>query len=468
MSFFRDGLIAFSFLVTAYFVLWNGSQIAMSPLAAVMLWRHRQRNTRRARRLATGVAVPPFVSIVVPAYNEELTIVDSLRALLALDYTPREVVVVNDGSTDGMLELLQRTFQLVPAPLAFVQPLRSEPVRGIYRSISEPDLVVVDKENGGSKADACNAGINAASGVLVLIIDADTVLAADALSRAVLPFLEDPVTVAVGGNIEIVNGCQVEHGRIVDVALPRRWFARFQVVEYMRSFLLFRLACASQNAVVIVSGAFGLFRRDAMIAVGGYDRTAIGEDMDLTIRLQRHFRARREPVRIAFDPNPLAWTQAPEDSQSLRSQRYRWRRGLLQTLWRYRGMIGNPRFGTVGLGSLPYMAFFEGLGPLLETSGYLVTILAAALGLLNWEYCRMMLAVSVLSGATVTLLAVLLNDCTSRQYTRGRDLALLVAVAILESFGYRQLNSLWGCVGTVQALTGKGGWGSMKRKAFRP
>jgi cellulose synthase/poly-beta-1,6-N-acetylglucosamine synthase-like glycosyltransferase len=190
--------------------------------------------------------------------------------------------------------------------------------------------------------------------------------------------------------------------------------------------------------------------------------------MDLTIRLQRHFRARRAPVRIAFDPNPLAWTQAPEDWRSLRSQRYRWRRGLLQTLWRYRRMTGNPRFGTVGMGSLPYVAFFEGFGPLLETGGYLVTLLAAFLGYLNWEYFRMMITVSVLFGAAVTLLAVLLNDVTSRQYMRGRDLSLLMAVAILESFGYRQLNSLWGCVGTVQALTGKGGWGAMKRKAFRP
>ena len=296
-------------------MLWNVSQIAMSPLAAITLWRHRQRHTRRARGLVTGVAVPPLVSIVVPAYNEELTIVESIRALLSLDYEPRELVIVNDGSTDGTLALLQRTFQLVPAPLAFDQPLRSEPVRGIYRSVSEPDLVVVDKANGGCKADAANAGINAASGVLVLVIDADTVLEADALSRAVLPFLEDPATVAVGGNVAIANGCHIENGRIVSIALPRSWFARFQVVEYMRAFLLFRLACASQNAVVIISGAFGLFRRDAVIAVGGYDRTAIGEDMDLTIRLQRHFRARREPVRIAFDPNPLAWTQAPEDWQ---------------------------------------------------------------------------------------------------------------------------------------------------------
>jgi cellulose synthase/poly-beta-1,6-N-acetylglucosamine synthase-like glycosyltransferase len=300
-----------------------------------------------------------------------------------------------------------------------------------------------------------------------LTIDADTVLEADALSRAVLPFLEDPVTVAVGGNMGIANGCRIEHGRISGVALPRSWIARFQVVEYMRSFLLFRLACASQNAVVLISGAFGLFRRDAVIAVGGYDRTSIGEDMDLTIRLQRHFRERREPIRIAFDPNPLCWTQAPEDWSSLKSQRCRWRRGLLQTLWRYRRMIGNPRFGKVGIGTLPYIAFFEGLGPLLEGGGYLVTLLAAALGYLNWKYFGTMIAVSVLFGVAVTLLAVLLNDVAMRRYMRGGDLALLVAVAILESFGYRQLNSLWGCLGTVHAMTGKSGWGSMKRRAFR-
>ena len=329
--------------------------------------------------------------------------------------------------------------------------------------------MVVDKENGGCKADAVNAGINVASGVLVLIIDADTMLAADALSRAVLPFLEDPATVAVGGNVAIANGCQIEHGRIVDVALPRSWFARFQVVEYMRAFLLFRLACASQNAVVIISGAFGLFRRDAVIAVGGYDRTAIGEDMDLTIRLQRHFRARREPVRIAFDPNPLAWTQAPEDWQvaavtalplapgtapdALAISPDDWqsplrRRGTrIAAVRRVLRRAGTAARGRRAISSRSW---------------------PPSLGYLNWEYFGMMIAVSVLFGVAVTLLAVLLNDVTSRQYMRGRDLALLVAVAILESFGYRQLNSLWGCVGTVQALTGKGGWGSMKRKAFRP
>jgi cellulose synthase/poly-beta-1,6-N-acetylglucosamine synthase-like glycosyltransferase len=467
MAFLESLLVAFSLLITGYFVLSNVSQIVMSPLAIRTLWRHRLRNSRRARTLATGVAVPRFVSIVAPAYNEELTIIESVRALLAVDYQPREIVIVNDGSKDNTLALMQETFQLVPAPLAFDQPLPSAPVRGVYRSVSEPDLVVIDKHNGGSKADAANAGINAASGVLVLIIDADTILEGDALSRAVLPFLEDPATVAVGGNVGIANGCRVEHGRVTDVALPRSWFARFQIVEYMRSFLLFRLACASQNAVVLISGAFGLFRRDAVIAVGGYDKAAIGEDIDLTIRLQRHFRSRGEPIRIGFDPNPLCWTQAPEDWASMKSQRCRWRRGLLQTLWRYRRMIGNPRFGWVGLFPLPYMAFFEGLGPLLEFGGYVVTITAAALGYLNWKYCGIMITVSVSFGIAVTLLAVLLNDVTSRRYMRGPDLVLLVAAAILENFGYRQVNSWWGCVGTWQSMTGKGGWGVMKRQAFK-
>lgn len=460
-------LAAFAVAVVLYFVCWNVSQLLMSPAASLFLWRHRHRYTPRALALADRLAHPPVVSIVMPAFNEELTIVESIRAILALEYDTRELVVVNDGSADGTLAALKTAFGLVEAPVAFTQPLASAPVRGIYRSNLEPDLVVVDKQNGGSKSDAANAGINAATGMLVLVIDADTLLESDSLTRAVLPFLEDPTTVAVGGNIAIANGCRIEGGQITHVALPRSWLARFQIVEYMRAFMLFRLACASHNAVPIISGAFGLFRRDALMAVGGYDRTAIGEDMDLTIRLHRYFRARREPARIAFDPNPLGWTQAPEDWRSLQSQRYRWRRGLLQVLWRYRGMIGNPRYGSVGLASLPHVAVFEGLGPLLEFTGYVVTVGAALLGILNWEYFRVLVAVSVLFGTAVTLLAVFLSDVATGRYMNRGDLALLVAIVLLEGFGYRQINSWWGCVGTIQAIRGTGGWGPMTRRAFQ-
>ena len=285
-----------SLAATLYLVVWNALQFAMGAVAGWFIRHYVLRRTRRDRLLPDRLTRVPHVSVIVPAYNEALTIVESVRALLALDYEAREIVVVNDGSSDDTLAVLLETFHMVAAPFAFVQPLASEPVRGVYRSIREPALVVIDKQNGGCKSDALNAGINVASGELVLTIDADTVLEPDALSRAVLPFLEDPTTIAVGGNVAIANGCRIEHGRITDVALPRSWLARFQIIEYMRSFLLFRVAWVSTNAVTLISGAFGLFRREAVIAVAGYDRTAIGEDMDLTLRLQRFYRAARPAV----------------------------------------------------------------------------------------------------------------------------------------------------------------------------
>jgi len=457
---------AFTMMVIAYFVLWNLSQFLMAGAAALQLWRYQRRRTPRNRALVANLASPPLVSIVVPARNEGLTIVESVRALLALDYEAREIVIVNDGSSDDTLSLLQHTFQLVSAPVAFEQPLKTAAVRGVFRSVAEPALVVIDKDSAGCKADASNAGINAASGGLVLIIDADTMLEPDALSRAVLPFLEDATTVAVGGYVAIANGCRVEDGRVADVRMPRSWWARFQIVEYMRSFLLFRIACATQNGLAIISGAFGLFRRDAVIEIGGYDHTAIGEDMDLTLRLQRAFRSRRLPIRIGFVPIPVCWTQGPEDRRSLRAQRCRWRRGLLQVLWRHRRAIANPRLGIVGVVVLPYTVLFEGLGPLLEVSGYAITTAAALIGVLNWSHFRVMTAVSLLFGAATTLVAVFLSDVGTGRYLRTRDLGILLAAAILENVGYRQLNAWWGCVGTAQAITGKRGWGPMTRRAF--
>ena len=459
-------LTVFCVLVACYFALWNASQLLMGGVAALYVSRYMRRRTRRNLALAARLASPPLVSIIVPARNEALTIVESVRALLALEYEAREIVVVNDGSSDATLSVLQQAFRLVPAPLAFLQPLKTAPIRGVYRSIEEPALVVIDKESAGCKADASNAGINVASGTLVLVIDADTMLEPDALTRAAMPFLEDPTTVAVGGYVAIANGCRIQDGRVADVAMPRSWLARFQVVEYMRSFLLFRLACAAQNGVTLISGAFGLFRRDAVLEAGGYDHTAIGEDMDLTLRLQTLYRARRQPIRIAFAPLPVCWTQAPENWASLRAQRCRWRRGLLQVLWRHRRAIANPRFGVVGMSILPYTTVFEGLGPLLEVSGYAITTAALLFGLLEWEHYRALLAASLLFGISTTLAAVFLSDVATGRYLRSRDLAILFGAAILENVGYRQMNAWWGCVGTVQALTGKGSWGQMTRRPF--
>jgi cellulose synthase/poly-beta-1,6-N-acetylglucosamine synthase-like glycosyltransferase len=459
-------LAVFSLVVLTYFVLWNVSQMVMGLMAWGAVGNYLRIRTRRDRTLARRLSSPPPVSIIVPAYNEGLTIVASIHALLSLDYEAHEIIVVNDGSSDNTLATLKQVFHLVPAPLAFARPLPSAPVRGIYRSVREPALIVVDKQNSGSKADALNAGVNAASGLLVLMIDADTVLAPDALSRGALPFLEDPDTVAVGGNVAIANGCRIEHGRITNVSLPRSWLARFQIIEYTRSFLLYRMACVSLNALTLISGAFGLFRRDSVIAVGGLDGSAIGEDLDLTLRLHRYYRELRLPYRIAFDPFPVCSTQVPEDWVSLRNQRCRWRRGLLGGLWRHRQMIGRPRFGALGLGTLPYVTIFEGLGPLLELTGYILLPPAAMLGLLNWQMFLVLVATSILFGTATTLMAVFLSDVATRRYMRGADLIRLLAAALLENCGYRQLNAWWGCVGTFQTLTGARGWGIVRRRVF--
>jgi cellulose synthase/poly-beta-1,6-N-acetylglucosamine synthase-like glycosyltransferase len=453
-------------VMVVYFVLWNTSQAVIAGLAARYLWGYRWRRSPRNRALVSRLAAPPFVSIVVPARNENSTIVEAIRALLSLDYSAREIIVVNDGSTDGTLSTLKEVFHLVTGPMAFDRALSTAPVHALYRSIDEPDLVVVDKDSAGCKADASNAGINAASGTLVLVIDADTILEPDALSRAVLRFLEDPLTVAVGGYVAIANGCRVEQGQVTDVTMPRNWLARFQVVEYMRSFLLFRITCALANGLTIISGAFGLYRRDVLIAIGGYDKTSIAEDMDLTLRLQRYCRTMPRPGRIRFVPLPVCWTQAPEDWRSLSGQRCRWRRGLLQVFREHRSMVGNPRFGSVGLWTLPYTLVFDGFGPLLETVGCVIVTTAALLGVLSWRAYGTMLIVSLLFGGAMTLMAVFVNDAVTRRYHRTSDLLLIIATALLENVGYRQLNSWWGCVGTVQAVTGKGGWGSQVRRPF--
>jgi cellulose synthase/poly-beta-1,6-N-acetylglucosamine synthase-like glycosyltransferase len=464
-------VLIFNTVVVVYFVLYNCAQMLFAGISASWLIRHQRRRRRRARALVHHLSDPPGISLVVAAYNEEMTIVESLRALLALDYPKREIIVVNDGSADGTLALLQKTFRLVQAPLGYVEHIPTAVVRGVYRSLDEPDLVVIDKENGGGKADASNAGINAASMPGVMVVDADTILEPDALSRAVLPFLEDPSTIAVGAAVGIVNGSRVEAGRVIETRMPRSWLARFQIVEYLRAFLLFRLAMAPANAVPLLSGAFGLVRRDALLEVGGYDRTSIGEDMDLTMRLHRLFRERRQPYRIAYEPDPLCWTQAPEDCRSLRSQRTRWRRGFLQVLASNVRMFGNPRYGTVGLLALPYLAFFDGLGPLLEFAGLVVSTTAVLTGALNWHSYRVLLAASVLLSAASSFFAVLLNDLAFRRYHRAQDLALLFLATFVENVGYRQLNAWWGCVGTWQMWSGGGGaWGSIKRKtlATRP
>jgi cellulose synthase/poly-beta-1,6-N-acetylglucosamine synthase-like glycosyltransferase len=403
--------------------------------------------------------------VIAPAYNEEATIEQSLRSLLLLNYPKFEVVVVNDGSKDKTVEKMIAAFGLMQAPVVYQQPIGTQQVKALYRSLDHPDLVVIDKANGG-KADAINAGINAARHPLVCVIDADSILEPEALMRAALPFVESPDTLATGGIIRIVNDCMVEAGRVTRIGMPSSWLARFQVVEYLRAFLSGRVAMSAANALLIISGAFGLFRRDAVIEVGGFRHDTIGEDMEIVARLHRQWRDTGRPYRIVFQPDPVCWTEAPESRKILSSQRNRWQRGTCQVLSYHMGMLMNPKYGSVGLFAMPYFLIFEAAGPLIEASGYIVTAIAVGFGMIDVVFAQLLFLSAVVFGAMISLTSVLLEEMSFRRYPKVRHLLLLAALGVIENFGYRQLTTWWRLKGVIDFVRKKQGWGVMTRKGF--
>jgi cellulose synthase/poly-beta-1,6-N-acetylglucosamine synthase-like glycosyltransferase len=397
----------------------------------------------------------PPVSIVVPAWNESATIITSIRALLDLRYGEHEVICVNDGSTDDTRQQLIDAFDLRPAPIVPHHPCESAPVTGMWVSARYANLRVVDKVNGGSKADANNAGVNVARYPLVCCVDADSILDPDALRITSRPFVDDPDTVAVGGSVRIANGSRVEGGRMVEPGLPRNWFARFQVVEYLRSFLCGRMGWGGINGVLIVSGAFGLFRRDVLMAVGGYRHDAVAEDIDLVTRIHIHMGEINQRYRIAFVPDPVCWTEAPEDVRSLGRQRTRWHRGLGQTMKLNRALAFHRGTGAAGWLAFPFFFVFECMGPLIEFTGSLYLTWAAIVGALNYRsflaYMLLVLSSSLLFSAS----GIVLEDVSYRIYRKRGDLLRLFGIACIENLGYRQLNTFWRIVGLCQWLTGR-------------
>ena len=337
----------------------------------------------------------------------------------------------------------------------------------MYAPESRLKLLVIDKENGG-KADALNAGINFASCELVCSVDADSILEQDALAKTALPFIEDPVrTVATGGMVRVANGCRVDHGRVLDVALPRSRFAMFQVVEYVRAFFATRTGWTAMNALLIVSGAFGLFRRDAIVAAGGYRVGTVAEDLEIVLRLHRASRNSGRPYRILYVPDPVCWTEAPESARYLRRQRRRWHRGCVEMLFFHRRMLFNPRYRAVGLIALPSMLVFEVLGPVIEMSGYVVSVAALALGAIGPVTFALFLAMAVLYGLVMSLGAILLEDTMANRFPGWEDLRRVLLYALGENCGYRQLLHLWRIEGFWQLLR-KPEWGAMERKGFAP
>lgn len=451
--------------VLLYFVVINVAYVGLLASATVEMVVHKLRIWGESRWRVLGSAVSPSISMLAPAYDEEATIAESVTALLALHYANLEVVVINDGSPDGTLAVLKERFGLQPIHPVVWKRIETKPVRGLYRSRSHPNLLVVDKQNGG-KADALNVGVNMATGDLVCVVDADTIIDADALQRLARPFLSDADVMAAGGTIRLVNGSTVEGGRVVEARAPRGVLAGVQVLEYFRAFLFGRLGWNRLGGNLIISGAFGLFRRDAVLAVGGYTHDTVGEDMELVFKLRRRAYGEGRRHVITFVPDAVAWTEAPESLRVLGRQRDRWHRGLADVLWRHRALSMNPRYGALGLFCIPYFVVVELLAPVVEVIGWGALALSVACGFLDASVAALFFLVAYGIGVVLGTYALLMEEWSFGRYRRLGDRFVLLGFLFVESFGYRQLTTVWRLRGLWKYLRGRNDWGKMERRGF--
>lgn len=458
-------LIRLEWVSLAYLVLVN-SLYAVLLLSAswAMLWHARQMREANLWRVL-GSKVAPRISMLAPAYNEAATIGESVRALLTLYYPNLEVVVVNDGSKDTTFAVLQEQFNLVPIHPIYRRQIDTKPVRGLYRSRRHPNLLVIDKDNGG-KADALNTGLQLATGELVCAMDADTLIEPDALLRMIRPFFLKRDVLAAGGIIRVVNNSMNQSGRVVVPHAPRRALVGFQVVEYLRAFLFGRLGWNLLGGNLIISGAFGLFRREAVIAANGYAHDTVGEDMELVLRLRRHGYERHGPHQVAFIPDPVAWTEVPESLRVLGRQRDRWHRGLADALWRHRRLLFNPRYGAMGLVVYPYFIFVELIAPLVEALGLCGALVGLLLGVLNGPFAVLFFLSAYGYGLVLTVYTLVLEEMNFHRYEGMRDRWWLLLWALLENFGYRQLTVVWRLRGFYKFWRGRMEWGAMERRGF--
>lgn len=470
-----------AWLFIGYSAAINTSFLVLTLAAARDFYRHLRRVEFSGYEGTFGGGVAPSVSVLVPAHNESASIVDSVRSLTSLRYPEFEVIVIDDGSTDGTADQLINAFDMVPVPIVVSPriPTRGAVLDTFLSRQASPNVLLVRKGNGG-KADALNAGVNAARMELVCMVDADSLLDQDALLHVARPFVEDPDRVlASGGMIRVANGSTVREGRVTEVRMPRRWIERSQVVEYLRAFTIGRAGWSAAGGLLIISGAFGLFRRDMVLELGGLDPTCIGEDAELVVRLHRWLGDHDIPGRVVFVPEPVSWTEAPASARVLRGQRRRWHRGLTEILTRHRGMVLRPRYGVVGMVSLPWFILFELLAPAVEIVGVLlfagIALLwgAQELGWVDRAYADgplvlLLLAASVLYSVVLTWFALLLEELSFRRHRGVGDLLRAIRAAVEESFGYRQLNDVWRIGGSVEAVRKtRHDWGDMKRQGFR-
>lgn len=454
-------------LIYGLFVM--GSYIILSIISFIAVIRYVKRNRFTDYKALLTSPFAPGVSILAPAYNEQESIVENIRSLLSIHYSTFDVIVVNDGSTDQTLAKCIAGFDLVQVPYVIDSKIETKHVRGVYRSRNKAfsNLLVVDKENGG-KADALNTGINLSERPYITCIDVDCVLHQDAILKLMKPFADQSIekVIATGGVVRIANSCIIKNGTVEQVRIPKNLVARFQSLEYIRAFLLGRMAWSYLDGLILISGALGVFNKEIAIAAGGYNHDTVGEDMELVVRMRRYMHEQNLRYKVAFVPDPLCWTEVPETWEAIHKQRNRWTRGTIETMVAHRNMLFNPSYGLVGMVSYPYWLFFEWLAPLFEFTGIILTFFFTLFGLITVKFFLLMLLFVYSFSILFSAQAILVEEITYNQYKRKRDILALLFTSFLELFIFHPRLLLASVHGNIDYLKGNKNWDKLVRKGF--
>jgi len=458
-------LYFYNYLVVFYFIAINIIYILLNFLSFFEIRKY----VRENRVVNTGIVfrsnfyIP--VSVLMPAYNESRNIVDSVKSMLQLHYPEFEIIVINDGSKDDTAERLKAAYKMTEVSFEPSNSLPCKNVRGIYVSKTHRNLIMIDKQNGG-KADALNAGVNYSRYPLFCALDADSVLDNESILKISRAFIEEPDIIAAGGIIRVINGCRIEAGEVVSIDLPASALAKFQIIEYLRGFLFGRTGWSAINSMLIISGAFGIFKKKEIVEAGGYRSDTVGEDMELVVRLYNKYRPEKK-MKIKFIPDPVCYTEVPEALGVLSRQRNRWQRGLIDSLLLNMNMLFNPRYGSVGLIAMPFFVFFEMLGPVIEFSGYIVFLVSLWLGIVNYKFVLLFMMASISLGIILSVSSILLEELTFKKYSSVSQASWLFLYSVLENFGYKQLNTYFRFRGTIDYILGNKHWGEMTRLGFK-
>ncbi len=463
-EFFNYGIFIYSLCIMSAYVF-----LAVNSVLIIRHYLRKNKSVYYDNILRSPLA--PRISILAPAFNEGKSIVENIRSLLSLHYNNYEIIIINDGSKDDSIAKMIEAYDLYPSQQMACAMLPHEPIKEIYRSSNKAfkKLIVIDKYNGG-KSDALNAGINLSESELIACVDVDCIIEDDALLKMVKPFLEaiGSKVIATGGVVRIANDCDVDQGRLLKVRLPSKILPLFQTLEYIRAFLLGRMAWSRLNGLLIISGAFGLFDRKIVVEAGGYDTKTVGEDMELVVRMRKLMHHKGVKYRVEYIPDPLCWTEAPETTNALIKQRNRWTRGTIETLRAHKDLFFIRKYGVLGTLSYPFWFFFEWLAPIIEFLGFIYFCILAYFGWINWDHFWLLVILVYTFSVMYSWLAILMEETTFREYDKTRYLLTLLLVAMLEPIFYHPI-TVWAAIqgNWDKFVRKKKTWGTQERMGFQ-